>query len=336
MRKLAITLSIIGLTLQGYPQNSSLDVLSDLEQYSINETPNDTLDISYSDFQDIAEEEALAINNDKTPIHWHVEYKSDNSEEEAGTSREWEIDVPQAENDEEINLKVWYDDDDKPESDWNRNRKRFRGHWVGMGGGFSFYTIDDGSSSAIDVSYMTLNTNKSFSYQLNFVQTSIGLSRYFGFVSGLGLDWLNYRFEGNNSIQKNIDGPVSAYYLYDEDNNILDVKKSTFNVAYLTLPILAEVHFSNNWYLAGGPIGAMKIGSWTKMVLENGEKYRNESDFDLNMFMLGATLRVSYEYIQLYATSYYTPFCTSPLFKSTETPGGHKFYPIEIGLNIMF
>ena len=59
-----------------------------------------------------------------------------------------------------------------------------------------------------DINYMTLHSGKSINFNLNFSQLSIGLARHIGFVTGLGLNWNNYRFDGNNNIIKGQNGII--------------------------------------------------------------------------------------------------------------------------------
>ena len=151
---------------------------------------------------------------------------------------------------------------------------------------------------------MTLHSGKSSNFNINFTQLSIGLSRHIGFVTGLGLNWNNYRFDGNNNIIKG-------------DNNIIEeldpgsnLKKSKLATLFLHCSVYVEIQLPvhhNNLSLAAGPIGAVKLGSHTKMVLEDGHNVKSYGDFSLNMLRYGATARVGYGNFQLYGTYYKTP-----------------------------
>ena len=59
-----------------------------------------------------------------------------------------------------------------------------------------------------DIDYMTLHSSKSTNFNMNFTQLSLGLTRHIGFVTGLGLNWNNYRFDGNNNIIKGDNGVI--------------------------------------------------------------------------------------------------------------------------------
>ena len=329
MKKLGLTLMIVALVLQGTAQGST-DRLSVLEEMESNSMPEgmmgDTLDISYRDNYGYT-----AYNETKTaPI----------TEEPVNVE---ENDIVHSDNRLSYNGSYRYEYQDQEEEkttfgdvieDWNNNRKKFKGHWVGFGGGFSNYiTGDNLFTMPSEIDYMTLNSGKSFNYQLNFTQLSVGLTRHIGFVTGLGLSWDNFRFEGQNNIQKNEGTPNSEFYFEDPVDNSM-IKKSTLNVVYLQLPVLLELQVPAGWNtlnLSAGPFGAVKVGSWSKIVLEGGDKFKNDSDFNFNMLMVGATVRLGFEDFQAYANYYLTP-----LFISDKTPEGVDLYTFDVGLAISF
>jgi len=218
-------------------------------------------------------------------------------------------------------------------SDRDERRKRhfgrFKGHWSGIEIGFNNLLTDNNSFvMPADIDYMTLHSGKSTCFNLNFAQQSFGFKRNFGLVTGLGLNWNNYRFDGNNNIQKGNDGIIFKL----DPEGIL--KKSKFTTVYLTLPLLLEIQIptdSKQINLSGGFIGAIKLGSHNKMVFQNGDKVKSDDDFSLNLLRYGPTLRIGFENLNLYATYYKTP-----LFRSGKGPGGYALHPFEIGFSFTF
>jgi hypothetical protein len=211
-----------------------------------------------------------------------------------------------------------------------KRRNRFRGHWSGIEFGFNNYLTSNKSQvMPDDIDYMTLHTGKSSNFNINFSQLNLGLGRHIGFVTGLGLNWNNYRFDGNNNIQKGDNGIIG----------VLDpgspLKKSKLATLYLTLPFMLEMQVpvnSSHLNIAAGPIGAVKLASHTKMVFqESGQTLKSYKDFSLNMLRYGATARIGYENFQLYGTYYMTP-----LFQNGKGPGGYDLYPFEIGVAFTF
>lgn len=220
---------------------------------------------------------------------------------------------------------IWkydYEDDENLKAE---RRSRFRGHWAGIEFGLNNYLTADNSLILPDnIDYMSLHSGKSYNFNANIAQTSLGLARRIGFVTGLGINWNNYRFDGNNNIIKSETGVIEEY-----DPETL-LKKSKFSTLYLTLPLILEFQIPadhNHLNIAAGPVGAVKLYSYSKMIFEEGDKVRSEDDFSLNMLRYGATVRIGYENIQIYGTWYHTP-----LFTEGKGPGGIDLYPFEIGI----
>jgi hypothetical protein len=221
-----------------------------------------------------------------------------------------------------------WDQEDK-EKERSRYRTRFRGHWSGIELGLNnFTTSRDNLAMPDDIDYMTLHSSKSTNFNINFTQLSLGLGRHVGFVTGLGLNWNNYRFDGNNNIVK------GANSVIEELVPSLNLEKSKLASLFLTVPFLLEIQIpvtSNHLCIAAGPIGAIKLSSHTKMVFEDGHTVKSWGDFSLNMLRCGATARVGYGNFQFFGTYYKTP-----LFQKGKGPGGYDLYPFEIGIALTF
>ena len=217
------------------------------------------------------------------------------------------------------------DQDDKKA----RRRSHFKGHWSGIEFGFNNYVTSDRSMVLPSgINYMNLQSSISNNFNINFSQLSLGFTRHFGIVTGLGINWNNYKFDGNNNIQKGNDGIIEVL------NPGFDLKKSKLATIYLTLPVMLEIQIPADYHhinLAGGFIGAIKLGSHTKMVYKDGNDVKSYGDFNLNMLRYGATVRVGYQNFQIYGTYYKTP-----LFKTGLGPGGYDLYPFEIGFALTF
>lgn len=215
------------------------------------------------------------------------------------------------------------------EKSYVRRGQRFRGHWAGLEFGFNnILTADNSFTLPSDIDYMNLHSGKSNNFNFNFSQLSFGVIRHIGFVTGLGINWNNYRFDGNFNIKKMSDGTIDSVW------PLATLKKSKFSTVFLTLPVMLEIQLPvNNHHLniAAGPIGAIKLGSHSRMVFEDGEDIKSFSDFSLNMLRYGATARVGYGNFQLYGTYYMTP-----LFRTGKGPGGNNLYPFEIGAAFTF
>jgi hypothetical protein len=218
-------------------------------------------------------------------------------------------------------------DDEEKEEKSSNGRKHFRGHWSGIEFGFNNYlTADNNIVLPADISYMNLHSSKSNNFNLNLPQLSLGFTRHIGIVTGLGINWNNYRFDGNFNIQKRADG------LIDSLSPLATLKKSKLATVYLTLPVLLEMQLpvdDHHINLAAGFIGALKLGSHTKMVFQGGDDIKAYGDFNLNLLRCGATARIGYRNLQLYGTYYMTP-----LFEKGRGPGGYDLFPFEIGFSL--
>jgi hypothetical protein len=216
------------------------------------------------------------------------------------------------------------DNDDNKDSKEHR-RSHFKGHWAGCEVGFNNYLTDNYNFSLpAGIEYMSLNSGKAINFNLNFSQLSIGLCRHIGFVTGLGLNWNNYVFDGNNNISKDAGGNII------NDPYAETLKKSKLATLYLDLPFLLEVQIPTDHHrinIAAGPIGAVKISSHSKIIFENGDKAKSDGEFSLNMLRYGATARIGYQNFEIYGTYYMTP-----LFKQDKGPGGVDLFPFEIGI----
>jgi len=217
------------------------------------------------------------------------------------------------------------DGDNDQDRDRERRGRYFKGHWAGIELGFNNYLTKDNSLVLPDtISFMSLHSGKAMNFNLNFSQLSMGITRRIGLVTGLGLNWNNYRFDGNNNIIKGTDGNVE---MFDPGSPL---KKSKITTLYFNVPLLLELQIPtdhNHLNIAAGPIGAVKLMSYSKMVYEDGDKVKSDGDFSLNMLRYGATARVGYENFQIYGTYYMTP-----MFKTGKSPGGVELHPFEIGI----
>jgi hypothetical protein len=214
----------------------------------------------------------------------------------------------------------------------HRSSDRFRGHLGGLELGFNGYMYDDWSTSIKPAdNYMDLNTGKSSNWNIIFPSLSIGFARHFGMVAAIGINFNYYRFDGNNSITKDVDGVIGPLY---PDAGIT-YSKSKLYTTYATLPVLFEGQIPvgnhhNTINIGAGVIGAVKLGSHTKVVYYTGgkEKAKDKDDFSLNVLRWGGTARIGYGCFQVYGTRYFTS-----LFEQGKGP---ELYPYEIGIAITF
>lgn len=230
---------------------------------------------------------------------------------------------------EEPGLRDWYGDDE--EKNYDRGGRRFRGHWAGFEAGFNNYMFNRSMILPEEISYMNLNSSSSNCFNFNISQVNMGITRRIGFVSGLGLNLNNYRFEYNNSLAVGPEGFITAIIPESE----IPVKKSRFTTLYLTAPFMLEFQlpagYSHSLNISAGVIGGLKLNAWTRIVYEDGEKTKVNGDYNLNLLRGGVTARAGYGNLQVFATCYLTPW-----FQNLKGPEGLNPEPFEIGLAFTF
>ncbi|GAO29322.1 outer membrane beta-barrel protein [Geofilum rubicundum] len=212
-------------------------------------------------------------------------------------------------------------------------RKDFKGHWAGVDLGLNnFFSQPFDTSLPQDARFMDLNTGKSVAVGLNLFQQSIGLQKNnntIGLVTGLGLTFNNYRLDSEYIVERDEEGHTS-YSITDRD-----VKKNKLTTSFLTVPLLLEAQIpsgngSNRLFISGGLYTGFKLRSHTKVVYYDDagkEKEKSRADLNVNSFKYGATVRVGYRFVKLFAT------CDlSQMFQKDQGP---ELYPWSVGLTLI-
>jgi len=223
-------------------------------------------------------------------------------------------------------------DESRPPSH-KKKSKRFRPHYAGLEVGLNnFLTADNSMVLPPEDSYMDLNTGKSWNWNINIIDYGFGLGTdKIGIVSGLGFEFINYNFDGQNSIRKDPDTGEIIEYVPDYEGNIT---KSKMNITYMTAPLLLEFQIpapKKRIYISAGVIGGVKLWSNTKMKYTvSGEKSKEKAkgDYNLSPLRWGVTARIGYRALGFYANYYFTP-----LFKDGMGP---ELYPFAVGLAFSF
>jgi len=220
--------------------------------------------------------------------------------------------------------------EDPPEEEGKAKKsKKFKPHFGGFSVGMNNflnpdYTLHNGT-------FMNLNTSRSWNYNLNFLEYGIGLgTQYVGLVTGMGFEWSNYIFDGSNSIQEEDDGSIVSRPLDPIDYP--NISKSKLTTTYLTAPLILEFQIpagKKPIHLSAGVIGGVKLGSRTKVKYNDGGKQKDvrKNDYSLSPFRYGATFRIGYRAVNIFANYYITP-----LFGETDTP---EIHPFSVGLTLI-
>lgn len=211
----------------------------------------------------------------------------------------------------------------------NSNRK-FKGHYWGVDIGLNNYLNNNADFTLPDgYRYLSLNTGKSVEFSLNAIQQNISMSRAgnLGLVTGLGLNYNNYRFDNPNIPVMDENGNLSSQAI------TIGLEKNKLATMYLTVPVLLELQFGqrnrNVFYVSAGAVGGYRLKSYTKIVTnQDGDrnKEKNRSSFGLNDFRYGAQVRFGYKALNFYGTYY-----LSPLFQDGRGP---ELYPVSFGISL--
>jgi hypothetical protein len=218
------------------------------------------------------------------------------------------------------------DDPEEKEEKEEKRKKKFKPNYAGFEIGLNNYVNPD--YTLHNGTFMNLNTARSWNYNLNFLEYGIGLgTSYAGLVTGMGIEWSNYVFDADNSIEEAANGNILEREL---DYN--GITKSKLATTYLSAPLLLEFQIpagKKRIHISAGLTGSVKLGSKTKIKYKSdgNQKDVKKDDFSLSPLRYGATFRVGYRALNVFANYYFTP-----LFGETHSP---ELYPFSIGLNLI-
>ena len=216
--------------------------------------------------------------------------------------------------------------------DRKTKKPHFDGHWSGFDIGVNGYLNSNNKTSTPEgYEFMDLNYPKSINVQINFFEQNFNLiQNHFGLITGLGLEYNNYRFDKDVILDADAE-TFTGLYLTDTDR---DYTKSKLVVNYLNIPLLLEYQTNarsnkRSFHITAGVVGGLRIGSHSKNVYEDGGKHKdkNRDDFNLNPFKVSAMARIGWGKINLYG-SY-------SLIEMFETDKGPELYPFSIGISLV-
>ena len=303
--------------------------------------PNDNLEIKSKDASGAARitksggETTVDVNTHvdvNTNVTTEINTNGDSTKVRIGKLNLEVIDGPQT----QVRLgrnKLVVDENGKVQFSKNKRANSFHSHWSGVYIGVAGFMTPSGEvDPRVHDNFMSLNLIKSTNVQMNMFEQNIKISTNAGFVTGLGLDWRNYRFDHSNVVLN------STANFFDGDlMNDANYKKSKLLVTYLTVPLLLELQTNrftnrNSFHIAGGISSGLRIGSHSKVKFEkpNGgtEKNKNRSDFGLNPFKLDATALIGWGGLNFYGN-----YALIDMFK---TGRGPELRPFSVGIRLVF
>jgi len=218
--------------------------------------------------------------------------------------------------------------EEKEERHEHRQVHRMDGTWGGFEIGLTnFVNRENRMTLPVGGEFMDLKVANSMDFNFNFAEKSLGIVKnYVGIVTGLGIEYTNYRFVNDFSLTKTENGIVAEPVTMALDKNRL-------GVWHLNLPLMVEFQIpvygeNTRIKLAAGVIGGLRIGSrQVHKFTENGEKQKIKikDDFYLRDFNYSFTARIGYGDVALFANYY-----PQTLFENCKGP---EIFPITIGLH---
>jgi hypothetical protein len=240
---------------------------------------------------------------------------------------------------------------------FTRNKvPKFNGHWAGFDMGLNGYlNTDFNQSFPPEYEYMDLRMTKSVAVYVNFFEQNVALSKNqkWGMVTGLGLEWHNYRFSKNTRLN------ADSSYLNGYIDQGISIRKSKLTTFYLNVPLLFEFqtnsrHKKDSFHLGIGMIAGARLSSHTKKyydewnkafditqynpstskyetvltaVSPDHSKSKDFDDFYLQPFKFDATVRIGWGFVNLFAT-----YSVNQMFKEDKGP---ELYPWTIGITFV-
>ncbi len=210
-------------------------------------------------------------------------------------------------------------------------KDKFHGHWNGLDLGVNgFLNLDNKMELPERYEFLDLKMEKSINVKVNLLQQDFAIvKRHLGIVTGLGLEYANYRFKNNVMLNPDTSVIWGGYDINPDKN----YEKSKLVVNYLDLPLLLEYQTNaksklNSFHLAAGTVLGVKIGSHTKVVYDDGSRNKDKvrDSFYLNPFKCDLTVRAGWGILNLWAN-----YSTTTLFKADKGP---QLYPFSVGLTL--
>jgi hypothetical protein len=230
------------------------------------------------------------------------------------------------------NITITDNDDKDKEHHKSKKSDKPKAQWAGVAVGVNGYmNHNNGFSMPNGYSALEPDYGRSWFVDLNPVSFRIPIVRkHLGLVTGLGVEFNNYRFTDKHNYLT----PDTNYtsFTYDSTRTFT---KSKLTAVFLQVPLMLQfdtkkLHKKNTFHVSAGVVGSLKIGSYTKQVTEiDGTKFkpRTKDDFNLNQFRYSAMVRIGYGWFDIFAS-----YSLNTLFKKNQGP---ELYPVTVGIALL-
>lgn len=210
----------------------------------------------------------------------------------------------------------------KPEKE-----KKFNGHFKGVELGINTYVNRDNEFKLPeDADFMALRMPNSLTVNLNLLEANLPIIKQnVGLVTGMGIEFNNYKFEQSNYLKK-IDGRLVA------EPADIEFIKSKLSCSYLKVPFMIEYQTNSgskksSFHIGGGANLGLRLRSHTKYKFDDGGRTVKEKEWDsfyLNPFRVAGIVKFGWGPLNFFAE-----YNLLPLFESGKGP---ELYPVSFGI----
>ncbi|MCS7073171.1 MAG: outer membrane beta-barrel protein, partial [Bacteroidia bacterium] len=200
--------------------------------------------------------------------------------------------------------------------------KRISFQWLGLGLGMGTWLSNGSFTLPPENDQFNWNIAKSIHVHWQITRMKVSLSKQVRLITGLGIEWQNYRFQKNTSLRTL---PDRLQVFQDS----VHFSKNKLTTQSLHIPILLQfqtkVNESNSFRVAAGGYANFLLDSWTKQVSSERGTVKYSDNFNLNRFTFGLTARIGYG-----AFNVYINYSLAPVFakgRSIETLPNSTFIP---------
>ena len=221
------------------------------------------------------------------------------------------------------------DSEDDSEDESPKRKRKSDAHWAGVDLGFTMLMNDNFNTDFATTPYWKNDPARSIVWNLNLLEHKFNFgSPFVGLTTGVGFSFTSVAFRDGYIINSSAD---SLFAVLDTVNTY---SKNKLKASYLTIPLLLELNINtnsdNNFYLAAGVVGGVRM---TSKIKRNGEfadgkefEEREKGTYSLSPFKLDAALRMGYGSFGVFAN-----YSLLPLFESGKTV---EVYPLTFGLSL--
>jgi hypothetical protein len=207
-------------------------------------------------------------------------------------------------------------------------QSKFNGHFKGVELGVNTYLNSNNELKLPEgAEFMELRIPASLTVNLNLLEANLPIIKQnLGLVTGMGIEFNNYKFEGSNYIRK-VNGEVTGV-----PTDGFEFEKSKLACSYLKVPFMLEFQTNsgsskNSFHLSAGANLGLRLRSHTKYnYIEDGKtvKEKEWDRFNLNPYRVAGIVKFGWGPLNFFAE-----YNILPLFESGKGP---ELYPISFGI----